>query len=71
MLERGASAEEVEQTVAGGRREPAKYGRSAFFRDFSFGGLWRGKNYGAKQLEVLAEEEPGGWLVITVLVRYF
>jgi hypothetical protein len=33
--------------------------------------LWRGRWYAHKQVEAYAVEEPDGWLVITVIVRFF
>jgi len=57
--------------VEGGERFPAKFGRTGFRRNFPFGGTWRGKVYPTKQVEVYAVWEDDGWLVITVLVKYF
>jgi len=34
------------------------------------GGEWRGRRYSTKQVEVYAVDE-NGWLVITVVVKYF
>jgi hypothetical protein len=70
MAERGATVAEVEATVIAGERFPARFGRTGFRRNFAFGGTWRGKRYGTKQIEAFAVEEEG-WLVITVLVKYF
>lgn len=69
--ERGASEEEIALTVEAGERFAAKHGRTGFRRNFAFGGLWRGRRYGTKQVEAYAIEEGGGWLVITVLVKFF
>jgi hypothetical protein len=71
MAERGAAPEEVEATVTAGERFPARFGRTGFRRNFAFGGDWRGRRYRTKQIEAFAVEEEGGWLVITVLVKYF
>ena len=71
MAERGATAEEIEATVAAGERFPARFGRTGFRRNFAFGGDWRGRRYRTKQIEAFAVEEAGDWLVITVLVKYF
>ncbi len=70
LRERGASEEEVRLTVEGGGRFPAKLGRTRFRRNFPFGGTWRGRTYSRKQVEVFAVPDDG-WLVITVIVRYF
>jgi hypothetical protein len=68
--ERGAAVREVIATVEGGEQFPARFGRVGFRRNFAFGGQWRGREYATKQVEAYAVEEAG-WLVITVLVRYF
>jgi hypothetical protein len=71
LAERGATEPEVVATVEGGERFPAKFGRTGFRRNFIFGGEWLGRRYSTKQLEVYAVAEEGGWLVITVLVKFF
>ena len=71
MAERGASEDEVVATVLHGERFPAKYGRTGFRRNFRFDGLRRGRRYAMKQLEVFAVEENGGWVVVTVIARFF
>ena len=58
-------------TVESGERFPAKFGRSGFRRNFSFEGTWRGRFYGTKQVEAYAVKTGSGWLVITVIVKYF
>ena len=71
MRERGASEDEVASTLAEGERFAAKFGRHGFRRNFVFDGLWRGRHYHIKQVEVYATEEDSDWLVISVLVKYF
>ena len=68
--ERGATEAEVIATVEGGERFPAKLGRTGFKRNFAFDGEWRRHRYGTKQIEAYAVEEDG-WLVITVIVKYY
>jgi len=70
MLERGASEDEIIATVRGGERIPAKYGRAGFRRNFQVSGQWRGRQFQNKQIEAYAVEEDG-WLVLTVIVKYF
>jgi hypothetical protein len=53
-----------------GERFPAKFGRTGFRRNFPFDGEWNGKRYATKQIEAYAVEEEG-WLVITVIVKFF
>jgi hypothetical protein len=69
-MERGATEEEVRATVSEGERFPAKHGRQGFRRNFPFDGEWNGRRYTTKQLEVYAVDEQG-WLVITVVVKFF
>lgn len=70
MRERGATEEEVRTTVSNGERFAAKYGRTGFRRNFSYGTTWNNKLYSTKQVEVYAMEEDG-WLVVTVVVKFF
>jgi hypothetical protein len=71
LAERGATEVEVRATLEGGERFQAKFGRTGFRRDFPGGCLWRGRSFSTRQLEAYAVEEDEGWLVITVLVKYF
>jgi hypothetical protein len=71
LLERGASEQEVIDTVAKGETFPAKFGRTGFRLNLQFDGSWRGKDYSTKQIEAYAVEEQDRWLVITVIVKYF
>ena len=58
-------------TVHEGETFQAKFGRTGFRRNFPFDGTWRGKRYATKQVEVYAVREDDGWLVITLVARYF
>lgn len=71
MAERGATEEEVLATLSGGESFPAKFDRQGFRRNFDKTGVWRGRPYATKQVEVIAVREGAGWLVITVVVRYY
>ena len=71
LSERGGTEAEVVATIRQGERFPAKFGRVGFRRNFPFDGTWRGRSYGTKQVEALAVEEDGRWVVITVIVRFF
>jgi hypothetical protein len=70
LVERGATEAEVIETVRKGERSAAKYGRTRFRRRFPFNAAWRGRQYAAKEVEAFAVERLG-WLVITVIVRYY
>ena len=70
MAERGATEAEVVATIETGERFLAKFGRTGFRRNFLFDSDRHGRRYGTKQVEAYAAEEDG-WLVITVLVKYF
>lgn len=71
MQERGATEEEVIETIYTGESFEAKFGRTGFRRNFARETEWRGKFYPNKQLEVYAVMEENGWTAITVLVKYF
>lgn len=71
MRERGATRAEVTDTVNSARPVPAKFGRFRFRKRFTFGSTWNGKRYAAKQIDVFAAKMSDGWLVVTVIVRYF
>jgi len=71
LAERGATEREILATVESGERFPARFGRTGFRRNFTFAGEWLGRKYSTKQVEAYAVEEEGGWLVITVLVKFF
>jgi len=70
LAERGATEAEAIITVAGGERFPAKFGRTGFRRNFRFDAEWQGRHYSTKQVEAYAVQEDG-WLVLTVITRYF
>lgn len=70
LVERGATEADVIATIEGGERFPAKFGRSGFRRNFQFDDDWNGKHYATKQIEAYAVAEDG-WLVITVIVKFF
>jgi hypothetical protein len=71
MRERGAARREVMETVTTGAASPAKFGRQRFRKVFVFNAVWNGKRYARKQLDVFAVRIPNGWLVVTVIARYF
>jgi Domain of unknown function (DUF4258) len=70
-LERGATIDEITETVEKGEQFPVKYGRTGFRKNFSFNGNWNGTYYLAKQIECYCVKEDNKWLVITVIVKFF
>jgi len=71
MAERGASKLEVEAVIAEGEKFSAKFARQGFRQSFTFAAEWKGNWYANKQIDVFAVWENQGWLVITVITRYF
>ena len=71
MRERGATEEEVVGMIERGERFAAKHRRTGFRCNFPFDGEWNDRRYSTKQVEAYAVEEEGGWLVITVIVKFF
>lgn len=71
MQERGATEEEVAETLLKGEHFPARFNRKAFRKNFTFSSQWQGRYYHTKQIEAFAVLEGKTWLVITVIVRYF
>jgi hypothetical protein len=71
LEERGATREEVVETVERGERFPARFRRTGFRRNFVFGKEWRGRLYSTKQIEAYAARTRQGWLVITIVTRFF
>ena len=70
MLERGATESEVVATVREGECFPARHERTGFRRHFTHNSEWRGRWYATKQVEAYGVDEEG-WLILTVIVRYF
>ena len=42
-----------------------------FRKVFGYNGTWRGRRYANKEVEAIAVEISGGWLVLTAIARYF
>ncbi len=71
LVERGATEEEVRLAIESGEMFPAKFGRCGFRRNFPFHKSWQDRVYSTKQVEVFAVKETHGWLVVTVITRFF
>ncbi len=70
MRERGATEQEVVDTVLRGERVAARAGRVAFRRRIASPGEWRGRPFRTKHVVVHAVRDGDGWLAITILVDY-
>ncbi len=71
MEERGASGEEVREVILAGDRGAARHGRTVFRKRLEVSGTWLGRSFRGKVIEVfVAQESPGTWTVVTVIVHY-
>jgi hypothetical protein len=70
MEQRGATREEVWETVERGECVVGKDGRLGFRKVFSFEDLWQGKYWKTKQVSAILREEAGKLKLETVLVTY-
>lgn len=70
MEERGASKEEVVQTIRDGERLAAKHGRVACRHNFQYNSKWGNKFYHIKQVMPIVKEE-NVIAVVTVFTFYF
>jgi len=71
LPERGATEDEVIETVLKGEQFPAKFNRTGFRLNFTFNSIWRGKDFQNKQIEAYAVYENDTWIVITIIVKYY
>ena len=68
---RGASEDEIRETILGQAWGLTGHGRNECRKDFVFGGVWNGKTYATKQVHPIFVEEPNEIAVVTVYVYYF
>ncbi|MBI3609420.1 MAG: DUF4258 domain-containing protein [Nitrospirae bacterium] len=71
LADRGATRNEVEETIRDGEPVPAKEGRRAYRKNLPYRVLWKGKRYETKQVMPIVVEENNRIVVITVYVFYF
>lgn len=71
MVKRGVDISEVEATIKYGEMVPAKEGRLAFRKNFTFESEWKDKYYEIKQVMPVVVEEDDQIIVITVYSFYF
>lgn len=70
MRERGASEQQVMETIHRGLREPAKHGRWLYSATFTLEVVWRERRYTERRISAIVVEEPDRDVVITVFVFY-
>lgn len=71
LADRGTTQEEVELTIREGGQQPAKGGRWAFRKNFSFESEWKGQYYRIKQVMPIVALEHARLVVVTVYVFFF
>lgn len=69
--QRGCTRAEIEQTLRVGERFPAKFGRTGFRLRLPGEWHWRGRLFDPKEIEAYAAPENDGWVVITVIARFW
>jgi hypothetical protein len=69
-IERGASHEEIVDTITTGTKAAAKAGRMSATKVFPFKNLRLGKFYEQKKIEVIFFSEPEQLITVTVYVYY-
>jgi len=71
MRERGASIDEVKETINHGEHFSAKHNRVAYRKNFQYNSKWGGNFYHIKQIVLIAKKDNEKILVITVYTFYF
>jgi hypothetical protein len=71
LQDRGATVEEVVETIRTADWTPVASGRWSCQKDFRFESVWNGKFYAMKQVRPIFVEEPEEIVVVTVYVYYF
>jgi hypothetical protein len=68
---RGATEQEVIDSIQTAKWEPAELGRLECRKNFTFEAKWNKKYYAVRQVRPIFVEEPDDILVVTVYVYYF
>ena len=71
ISDRGATEGEIIQAIEGGEKQPAKKGRAAFRKNFSFEKHWKGRYYSTKQVMAIVADTPDEQVVVTVFTFFF
>ena len=69
--QRGASEDEVRETIERGLREPAKRGRFMYRHNFEYRAKWHGEYYAIKQVAPVVAEAENEIVVVTMYTFYF
>ena len=70
LIRRGATEAEATAAILEGEKLPARLGRIAFRKNFSFLSEWKGRYYEVKQVMPIVSEEEDSIVVVTVYVFY-
>jgi len=68
---RGATEEQVIDTIRSETWEPAEHGRFGCRKDFVFNSEWNRKYYSTKQIRHIFVDEHDEIVVVTIYVYYF
>ena len=71
LIERGVTAEEVEDAIQTSAWGPAKYGRMECIKNFDFNSYWKERYYATKRVHPIFVEEASEIVVVTVIGYYF
>jgi len=68
---RGASEQDVIESIRTSTWEPAELDRLEWRKNFAFNAEWNGKYYSTRQIRPIFVEEPDEIVVVTIYVYYF
>jgi len=68
---RGATEQEVTESIQTETWQPAERGKLECRKNFAFHAEWNGKFYTTKQVRLIFVDEPDEIVVVTVYVYYF
>ncbi|MBI4655577.1 MAG: DUF4258 domain-containing protein [Elusimicrobia bacterium] len=71
MIERGASGQEVTESIYKGDKFLVKHGRIAYRYNFQYNSHWGNSFYRIKQVMPITKEEAKEIIVVTVYAFYF
>lgn len=71
LVYRGATEQEVIETIKTSPWEPAELGRLGCRKDFKFQKIWNKKYYATKQVRPIFVEEENEIVIVTIYTYYF